>query len=773
MSLESNARSHARMAALPTSMARRLVSLLMLTSLIVVIPPLGEEGADAAPASNRVIELGGHLPEEAGTPADDAGGAAARVAPVWVESEPIVAGDAALVGVVAPEGDEIPVEVRTFEEGAWTDWVALEYVDEDDGPDPDTAEAEAATDAVTDPLWVGHVDQLQVRVADLEGADSLELHTVDIEGSLDFDPLATKPGAAHASTRPTIIPRSSWDPNNDCAPRSTPSVASNVRFTVIHHTAGNNTYTEAQAANVLRSICLYHRNTNGWSDVGYNMVVDRYGRTYEGRAGGLERAVVGAHAANYNSGSFGIGVMGCFDVSCATSFGSTALPSVALSAVDRAVAWKFGLHGVDPNGTISYRNGSGATVTLDTIVGHRDVGRTSCPGSVFYPFVKGSNPMKTRVARLMSAAQPAPAPSPSPSPAPSPAPAPAPTTSGDPWDEANPGHLARTDRQDLQTFDESTGQVLVARTTGSNFIEEAWATYRTRSGWDVHLTGDVTGNGRDDVVSFHPSNGSWWVAVSTGRRLVAGHWATYGTTSGWNWHGLADLDGDGRADLVSFHRNGSWFWSRSLGSTFANPQRITTFGTSAGWQSHLVGNFASRNRESIANYHPSTGRWTILRLSGSTAVLEPWATLGSPTGWEHLVGDFDGDGLSDVASYHARSGRWWVGRSTGRSFVLEHWATFKTNRGWTDHVVGRFSRATRDDIMSYHPESGSVWQSRSTGSRFRGAQIARYGTRDGWTNHLAVDATGNGLHEFASFHPRNRSWWLSTPHDALKIVRWK
>jgi hypothetical protein len=754
--------------------ASQAMILVLLTSGLVVTPPLGDPIAEAAPMTNRVIELNDHLPDDAAARAGEAAGRRGAASAGWVETEPIPAGAAAMIGVEAPSGEEVPVQVRTREDGTWTEWIDLDFEDgADDGPDPGTPEAAAANAKVTEPLWIGHVDELQLRVAGGEAAEELQLHAIDIDGSLDFDPLAAKPGAAHAVDRPNFIPRTSWDPNNECAPRTSPSIASNARFTVIHHTAGSNNYTEAQAANVLRSICLFHRNTNGWSDVGYNIVVDRYGRTYEGRAGGLDRAVVGAHAANYNSGSFGVGVMGCFDGACSTSLGSTVLPSVALHAVDRVVAWKFHLHGIDPMATISYTNGWGNTVTLDTIVGHRDVGNTACPGSVFYAFVKGSNPMKDRVAKIMSDAQAPPAPAPAPAPAPSPSPTPDPAPSGNPWDEANPGHLARTDRQDLKTFDEATGTFLVNRSTGSSFVEEAWATYRTRTGWAVHLTGDVTGSGRDDVVSFHPSNGSWWTGVSTGSRLRASQWGAYGSTTGWLWHGLADLDGDGRADLVSFHRNGSWFWSRSLGTAFAAPLRIATFGTTAGWQSHLVGNFASKNRESIANYHPSTGRWTILRLAGTSGIVEAWSVLGTPTGWEHLVGDFNGDGLSDVASYHARTGRWWVGRSTGGAFVYDLWATFKTNLGWSDHVVGRYSRSTRDDIMSYHPETGSVWQSRSTGSRFRGAQIAHYVTREGWTNHVAVDATGNGLHEFASFHPKNSSWWLSTPHDAMNMTRWK
>ena len=63
---------------------------------------------------------------------------------------------------------------------------------------------------------------------------------------------------------------------------------------------------------MLRAIFAFHRYVNGWNDIGYNFVVDLYGRIFEARAGGIDEPVVGAHAGGYNYFSSGVAMLGSF-----------------------------------------------------------------------------------------------------------------------------------------------------------------------------------------------------------------------------------------------------------------------------------------------------------------------------------------------------------------------------------------------------------------------------------------------------------------------------
>ncbi len=133
---------------------------------------------------------------------------------------------------------------------------------------------------------------------------------------------------------------------------------------------------------IVKGIQLFHVQSNGWNDIGYNFLVDRFGTVYEGRFGGVDRNVIGAHARGFNTGSVGIALIG--------TYGSATPPAAALDAISKLIAWRLDLAHVDPTGRTtavssgSERYRSGTRVLLRNVSGHRETGHTTCPGDVLF-----------------------------------------------------------------------------------------------------------------------------------------------------------------------------------------------------------------------------------------------------------------------------------------------------------------------------------------------------------------------------------------------------
>jgi uncharacterized protein with LGFP repeats len=181
---------------------------------------------------------------------------------------------------------------------------------------------------------------------------------------------------------PPLVTREGWGASS-CPPRAAPSYGT-VQAAFVHHTVTANDYAPSQSAAMVRAICVYHRNSNGWNDIGYNLLVDRYGQVFEGRAGGIDAAVIGAQAQGYNAQSTGISNLGTFSTEGQTAAG--------LDALARVLSWKLAVHAVPPTGQVVVtstggslnRYPAGAHVTLERISGHRDGDATACPGDALY-----------------------------------------------------------------------------------------------------------------------------------------------------------------------------------------------------------------------------------------------------------------------------------------------------------------------------------------------------------------------------------------------------
>ncbi|USI90551.1 N-acetylmuramoyl-L-alanine amidase [Rhodococcus pyridinivorans] len=180
-----------------------------------------------------------------------------------------------------------------------------------------------------------------------------------------------------------VITRQQWgaDESMRC---QTPTYDDSLGGATVHHTAGSNNYSKAESAEIVRAIYAYHARTLGWCDIGYNTLVDKYGQIFEGRAGGLDRNVQGAHAGGFNENTHGIAMMG--------DFSTQAPPQAAVESVGKFLGWRLARAGLNPKGrTTMYSEGTsftpypqGAAVDLPIIFAHRDVGNTSCPGDAGY-----------------------------------------------------------------------------------------------------------------------------------------------------------------------------------------------------------------------------------------------------------------------------------------------------------------------------------------------------------------------------------------------------
>ncbi|MEV5999569.1 N-acetylmuramoyl-L-alanine amidase [Streptomyces griseomycini] len=201
--------------------------------------------------------------------------------------------------------------------------------------------------------------------------------------------VSAPPAPPSTAPRPSITSRAAWGADESISPEE-PSYlpGEKIKAVVVHHTAESNDYTCAQGPAVVRGIYAYHVKQLGWKDLGYNFLVDKCGTVYEGRKGGVDRPVMGAHAYGFNSETTGISVLGTYT--------STVPSTAAMTSVARIAAWKLGQYGVAPTGTAtltagdSGRSYSGKTwakgdrLTLPAIHGHRDGYNTQCPGDAFY-----------------------------------------------------------------------------------------------------------------------------------------------------------------------------------------------------------------------------------------------------------------------------------------------------------------------------------------------------------------------------------------------------
>lgn len=289
-------------------------------------------------------------------------------------------------------------------DGTWSEWFAA---------DAQNAPGEQVNGLLgTEPVYVGRTTAVQVStfglnvfgesledlidvvkragagdftgLSDLLGPVALhDVQGVFIDGGVTPEGIEPVANDSDVTGMPRVITRAGWGADESIRSQN-PTYDDKLVAATVHHTAGANNYSQAEAAGIVRGIYEYHTAVLGWGDIGYNALVDKFGNIYEGRYGGLTKNVQGAHAGGFNKGTFGISMMGDY---------STAHPTPAMiNSVGAMIGWRMRIAGLDPSGKATLTSqgyetakyGAGQQATLPCIFAHRDVGDTTCPGAAGY-----------------------------------------------------------------------------------------------------------------------------------------------------------------------------------------------------------------------------------------------------------------------------------------------------------------------------------------------------------------------------------------------------
>jgi hypothetical protein len=392
---------------------RRILFVLFVAGLGAVVPVLS---AGADPSTPRTTFQ--KTPVEVAEPGDRA-------------ATPAVPDDTNVVGVQWDGDASARFEIETRrEDGRWR--AGGTVMAPDGGADPDSEEARGAAARIgarfaSEPLQVNDPDQVRVRVTEGDVRDVrivavgsppgfakpatppspltanpvatgglalaaagiatsrrgrksalvgvLVIATVGTAALIGVPNAGAVPGDVPFPPNPGYVSRAQWGADESLRIQACPDGPdfAEPRLIVIHHTASTNSYSPAQTAATVRGIYTYYIQGRGYCDHGYNFLVDRYGIIYEGRYGGVDRGVIGAHATLFNTGTVGIAMIG--------DHTSSPVTGATFSALSNLLAWKMSVHQINPYFPVAYR---GAVVP--PIIGHRDAGRisgdgTSCPGN--------------------------------------------------------------------------------------------------------------------------------------------------------------------------------------------------------------------------------------------------------------------------------------------------------------------------------------------------------------------------------------------------------
>jgi len=579
-------------------------------------------GADRIGAASRAREGAA-----AGAPLTDAEVQVTGASTAATVSAPVV-----VVGVTWQEGtgQGASVQYRSQQQGRWSAWSFVD-ADPEHGPDPGTAESKNARGG-SDPVVLTDATAVQVRTLG-DGT-----HAPAQPKLMVVDPGAapTPPSASLASaSRPVVYTRAQWGADERL--RRAPPEYGAVKGAFVHHTVNANNYSSSQVPSIIRGIYAFHVLGRGWNDIGYNFLIDRFGRTWEGRFGGMDRSVIGAHTLDHNAYSFGASAIGNFDIA--------AVPSAVTSAFIRLIAWKAQVHQFNPAG-ISNISGD----ILHSVSGHRDAFSTSCPGRYLYAKLPASRSGAVSLVRGLPSLSIA-------------------------RDVNNHNHgdvLATNATHDLLLY------------SGSGHGTMTGPIYLSHGGWVgvdmVTIAGDWDGNGAVDFVARKVSTGQLLLYSGTGfgafraGRVIGVGWGGFDALvapGDWSGDGRPDLLGrtrDGKLRLFPGNGRGGFGVPRVVGSRWSGMAKISAMGDWTG-DGHV--DLITVDDSGVARIYTGAGAGRF----GAPMILGP--------GWDNFVsvsalGDETNDTRTDLLVVD-KAGVAWIGK-IGRSVGVVAW--LMQSAGW-------------------------------------------------------------------------------------------
>jgi hypothetical protein len=545
-----------------------------------------------------------------------------------------VSSPVAVVGVTWQQGtgEGVSVQYRSQQQGRWGAWSFAEV--DPDGPDRDSAEAKN--------VRAGSEPEVVI------GATAVEVRTLGDHARLPVQPqlMVVDPAAGTttgpaglasqvAASRPVIYTRAQWGADESLR-HGNPEYGA-VKGVFVHHTVDGNTYSSSQVPAIIRAIYAYHVAGRGWSDIGYNFLIDRFGRTWEGRYGGMDRAVIGAHTQDHNAYAFGISAIGNYDVA--------AVPSAVTSAFVRLIGWKAQVHQFSPAGIASISGES-----FKSVSGHRDASATACPGRYLYaklPDIRSGAAALVRGLPSLSIARDV--------------------------DNHNDGDvLATNSNRDLLLF------------SGSAPVSTKHPTYLSHGGWTgvdlIAIAGDWDRDGAVDVVGRRLSTGRLMLYPGNGvggfkaAQAIGVGWAGLNALvapGDWTGDGLPDLIGrtrDGRLHLYPGNGRGGFGRSRVIGVGWSGMAKISSMGDWTG-DGHV--DLIAVDRSGVASIYQGADAG---RFGARLRIGPGWGRFSSIS----AIGDETGDTRTDLFVVD-RSGVASFG-TIGRSATSVSWTTQST--GW-------------------------------------------------------------------------------------------